>query len=335
MGYVNNITTRGYTSSDTVYRARIDPDGIFRLYSYNLTQKGNWSIVWQAPNDTCDPKGYCGINGICFNNGQVATCQCIPGFEFLLAGDKRSGCKRRLMAGTPSGYDIEELPNILLEDNSYSFKPIQARNECLTMCLQDLNCVAAIYREGDCRKQRFPLRYARKYPNTSDSLLVKVRGTAPSTGGDSKRPEERRTERIRTDILAVSVSFIAIAVVTIVVCATLLYRNRVWLYTNIPMDSTPGMMDDVAPRSFTYDELAEVTLDFGEEIGRGSFGTVYKGTMSDGQVVAAKRLEGMSMDGEREFQTEMKIIGRTHHRNLVRLLGYSIDGSTEFLCTST
>ncbi|PKI34929.1 hypothetical protein CRG98_044680 [Punica granatum] len=39
----------------------------------------------------------------------------------------------------------------------------------------------------------------------------------------------------------------------------------------------------------------------------------------------------VSTDGEREFRTEMKIIGRTHHRNLVRFLGYSLDTSNRLL----
>ncbi|WOG82211.1 hypothetical protein DCAR_0101373 [Daucus carota subsp. sativus] len=39
----------------------------------------------------------------------------------------------------------------------------------------------------------------------------------------------------------------------------------------------------------------------------------------------------MLIDGEKEFQNEMKVIGRTHHRNLVRLLGYCHDGPKKLL----
>lgn len=51
----------------------------------------------------------------------------------------------------------------------------------------------------------------------------------------------------------------------------------------------------------------------------------------DQKVVAVKRLDKELVEGEKEFQTEMKIIGRTHHRNLVRLLGYCLDGSRRLL----
>ncbi|KAK1588826.1 hypothetical protein Q3G72_027514 [Acer saccharum] len=87
-------------------------------------------------------------------------------------------------------------------------------------------------------------------------------------------------------------------------------------------------MEDVAPRSNSYAELERMTDGFKEEIGRGSSGTIYKGTMlNDGEkFVAAKRLQNVLSTSEREFQTEIKVIGRAHHRNLLRLLGYSIDG---------
>lgn len=75
-----------------------------------------------------------------------------------------------------------------------------------------------------------------------------------------------------------------------------------------------------------------MTESFKEELGRGSFGTVFKGVLPNGRRVAAvKRLGDMIKDGEREFQTEVRVIGRTHHRNLVRLLGYCHDGSSRLL----
>ncbi|XP_016722043.1 G-type lectin S-receptor-like serine/threonine-protein kinase LECRK4 [Gossypium hirsutum] len=49
------------------------------------------------------------------------------------------------------------------------------------------------------------------------------------------------------------------------------------------------------------------------------------------KVVAVKRLDNISNQGEREFQNEMRIIGRTHHQNLVRLLGYCHDGANRLL----
>ncbi|KAB1223468.1 G-type lectin S-receptor-like serine/threonine-protein kinase RLK1 [Morella rubra] len=75
-----------------------------------------------------------------------------------------------------------------------------------------------------------------------------------------------------------------------------------------------------------------MTGGFKEELGRGSFTTVYKGEILNGQkVVAVKMPEKVFAEGERVFQTEMKVIGRTHRRNLVRLLWYCHDGTQRLL----
>ncbi|KAG6717172.1 hypothetical protein I3842_04G084800 [Carya illinoinensis] len=76
----------------------------------------------------------------------------------------------------------------------------------------------------------------------------------------------------------------------------------------------------------------EQQMVFKEEIGKGSFGAVYKGALYKAKrLVAVKRLEKLIEDGEREFRAEMRAIGRTHHRNLVRLLGYCAEGSKRLL----
>ncbi|XP_052479512.1 G-type lectin S-receptor-like serine/threonine-protein kinase LECRK1 [Gossypium raimondii] len=75
---------------------------------------------------------------------------------------------------------------------------------------------------------------------------------------------------------------------------------------------------------FTYKDLEHATNGFKEELGRGAFGTVYKGELpsSYGDRIAVKKLDKFAQDGEREFKTEVKVIGQTHHKNLVRLIGY-------------
>uniref|UniRef100_A0A2N9III2 non-specific serine/threonine protein kinase n=1 Tax=Fagus sylvatica TaxID=28930 RepID=A0A2N9III2_FAGSY len=118
----------------------------------------------------------------------------------------------------------------------------------------------------------------------------------------------------------------------LVISGIAIYRNRVWAYKSLSNNGNVGLSVDVSLRSFTYSDLEKITNGFKEELGRGSFGTVYKGTIWNGQkLVAIKRLEKVSAEGEKEFQTEMKVIGRTHHKNLVRLLGYCHDGEKRLL----
>jgi Protein tyrosine and serine/threonine kinase len=77
---------------------------------------------------------------------------------------------------------------------------------------------------------------------------------------------------------------------------------------------------------FAYEELYEITGGFAPEniLGEGGFGCVYKGTLSDGKDVAVKQLKGGGSQGEREFQAEVEIISRVHHKHLVSLVGYCI-----------
>ncbi|XP_078148862.1 proline-rich receptor-like protein kinase PERK13 [Carex rostrata] len=77
---------------------------------------------------------------------------------------------------------------------------------------------------------------------------------------------------------------------------------------------------------FSYEEILEMTGGFSREnlLGEGGFGCVYKGWLPDGRCVAVKQLKAGSGQGEREFQAEVEIISRIHHRHLVSLVGYCI-----------
>ncbi|CAL5089825.1 unnamed protein product [Urochloa decumbens] len=83
------------------------------------------------------------------------------------------------------------------------------------------------------------------------------------------------------------------------------------------------------PRRYPYHDLAAATGEFDEEnlLGRGGFGSVYRGRLPsyDGQQqqVAIKKFSSESSSQSRkEFEAEVKIIGRLRHRNLVQLLGW-------------
>ena len=67
-------------------------------------------------------------------------------------------------------------------------------------------------------------------------------------------------------------------------------------------------------RCFTYQELVEATDGFKEELGKGAFGVVYKGAIEMGSsvLVAVKKLNSSFQDYEREFKTEVNVIGQTH-----------------------
>ncbi|KAI3981125.1 hypothetical protein MKX01_032265 [Papaver californicum] len=83
-------------------------------------------------------------------------------------------------------------------------------------------------------------------------------------------------------------------------------------------------------RCFTYQELEKATDGFKEVLGRGAFGIVYKGVVED-NYVAVKKLDMLIEQGDKEFKTEVRVIGQTHHKNLVRLFGYCEEGQNRLL----
>ncbi|CAN6468452.1 unnamed protein product [Victoria cruziana] len=86
-------------------------------------------------------------------------------------------------------------------------------------------------------------------------------------------------------------------------------------------------------RWFSYDEIKKCTDNFSarNEIGSGGYGKVYRGTLPSGQMVAIKRATQGSMQGGVEFKTEIELLSRVHHKNLVALVGFCFDRSEQML----
>ncbi|XP_028806141.1 receptor-like serine/threonine-protein kinase SD1-7 [Neltuma alba] len=84
---------------------------------------------------------------------------------------------------------------------------------------------------------------------------------------------------------------------------------------------------------FDLETLCVATKNFSDsnKLGQGGFGPVYKGVLSDGQEVAIKRLSTGSEQGSDEFINEVLLILKLQHKNLVRLLGFCLDGEEMLL----
>nr|XP_043633404.1 L-type lectin-domain containing receptor kinase IX.1-like [Erigeron canadensis] len=83
--------------------------------------------------------------------------------------------------------------------------------------------------------------------------------------------------------------------------------------------------NNMGPKRFTFRELSKATDGFSEErkLGEGGFGGVYKGLLSGiNSLVAVKRVSSGSKQGKKEYISEVKIISRLRHKNLVQLIGW-------------
>lgn len=84
---------------------------------------------------------------------------------------------------------------------------------------------------------------------------------------------------------------------------------------------------------YTLRELELATDSFSDStvLGEGGYGIVYRGQLPDGNLIAVKNLLNTRGQAEKEFKVEVEAIGRARHKNLVRLLGYCMEGSHRYL----
>ncbi|KAG2665643.1 hypothetical protein I3760_15G017600 [Carya illinoinensis] len=335
---VKNINNGAVPSDGKIYRATIDADGIFRVYSHNLIENGSQSIVWSAPEDRCTPKGICGINGYCDLISQQPVCACPPGFVFINQDQRNLGCNRNFIVESCAfkndriEYTIQELQNTIWLESTYAILSSMTIEECNLACLEDCNCEVAQFQGQECKKQKLPLTFGRRTQQEAGNPTTLVKVGMDSGRNGTMDPKEARKKVLRMDILVSGVACLSFALIVLAFSTFLIFRYRRWAYKKILYKANDqGLIDDVSLRAFTYNELKVATNGFVEKLGRGSFGTVFKGTLSEQRIIAVKRLEKVVAEGELEFRNEMRSIGRTHHRNLVRLLGYCHDGSNRLL----
>ncbi|XP_065023092.1 leucine-rich repeat receptor protein kinase HPCA1-like [Musa acuminata AAA Group] len=112
-----------------------------------------------------------------------------------------------------------------------------------------------------------------------------------------------------------------------------LYRSNPFASWGSSGKEAGGAPQPKGARFFSFDELRKCTDGFSKanEIGSGGYGKVYRGLLPDGQMVAIKRSTKGSKQGGEEFKTEIELLSRVHHRNLVDLVGFCFDKGERML----
>ncbi|KAL3753312.1 hypothetical protein ACJRO7_000671 [Eucalyptus globulus] len=108
-------------------------------------------------------------------------------------------------------------------------------------------------------------------------------------------------------------------------------RNRDQGSRTKSASKVPMKVEGLKAISFADLEKATGNFDMTAQIGRGGYGKVYKGVLGDSTVVAIKRAEQRSLQGQQEFFTEIEFLSRLHHRNLVSLVGYCDEENEQML----
>ncbi|CAL4997729.1 unnamed protein product [Urochloa decumbens] len=138
----------------------------------------------------------------------------------------------------------------------------------------------------------------------------------------------KRREKKPVDVtLAVAIPVGTVVAVIVFFCV-FLYRRKVNRKKTLP-DNYSSIEEDIG-----YVELEQLNLavlraatnNFSEEnkLGEGGFGEVFKGTLHNGEDIAVKRLSQDSSQGFQELKNELVLAAKLKHRNLVQLLGVSL-----------
>ncbi|CAB4283550.1 unnamed protein product [Prunus armeniaca] len=142
----------------------------------------------------------------------------------------------------------------------------------------------------------------------------------------------------RSQIVIIIVVPIVVSVVLIVIffCICLrVRRTKKKLETGklIPGSDDTDEIGSAESLQFDLATIRVSTDDFSEanKLGHGGFGSVYRGRLLNGKDIAVKRLSTNSGQGDLEFKNEVLLVAKLQHRNLVRLLGFCLEGSERLL----
>ncbi|KAK9286715.1 hypothetical protein L1049_015118 [Liquidambar formosana] len=154
-------------------------------------------------------------------------------------------------------------------------------------------------------------------PSTPDALPP-----LPSTPPPPTKGKESNTSRTVIAVVATVTSLILI----VCICIFLRMRKR---RETVEMDE----IGSVESLQFDFGTIRVATEFFSDanKLGQGGFGAVYKGKLPNGQDIAVKRLSTDSGQGDQEFKNEVLLVAKLQHRNLVRLLGFCMQGKERLL----
>ena len=190
-----------------------------------------------------------------------------------------------------------------------------------------------------------------------DPLLVlpSFIGNPSNHPSPAPKSDEKPKQKIATIFVFITVTlvFLVSGLVSLFICA--LWKS--------PVDSTGYLLEDskyghdfasssevsspwlsgavkvirLDKTAFTYADILTATCNFSDSriIGKGGFGTVYRGVLPDGREVAVKKLQRDGIEGEKEFRSEMEVLTGNGfgwpHPNLVTLYGWCLNGSEKLL----
>ncbi|KAL2327856.1 hypothetical protein Fmac_021283 [Flemingia macrophylla] len=303
------------------------------LYSrkrYNwIEENQTWSLYSSVPRDKCDNYNLCGPNANCIAN-ESPPCKCLRGFKpksvrKYEALDWSQGCVLRepWSCGIKSKDSFEKFSGLKLPDTARSWVDgYLTLDDCKAKCLENCSCTAYSsldIRDGSgCIIWFGALLDLREASLPGQDLYIRM------------VPSQTEHKKVAAVIIpAILLPFVIIFIFTYIYWRKRRLREK----SSESKEKKDDCEGDLELPFFDFATIVRATNDFSSDnrLGQGGFGPVYWGTLENGKEIAAKRLCNNTGQGIKEFKNEVILCAKLQHRNLVKLLGCSIQGEEKVL----
>ncbi|XP_030937654.1 putative receptor-like protein kinase At4g00960 isoform X2 [Quercus lobata] len=191
--------------------------------------------------------------------------------------------------------------------------------DCLFGAMEDIRNYCAGKQRGIVIKPSCNLRF---------DVALFYDATADNASNNTPAAKGKGSNKSQTVIIVVPIiSFVVLIIISF--CIYLRVRKP----REKPQSESGDEIRGVESLQLGFGTIKVATDIFSDanKLGQGGFGVVYKGKLSDGQVIAVKRLSKNSSQGDLEFKNEVLLVAKLQHRNLVRLLGFCLEGIERLL----
>ncbi|XP_050371398.1 G-type lectin S-receptor-like serine/threonine-protein kinase At4g27290 [Argentina anserina] len=329
-------------------RLTLSPSGNLQRFTW-IDRIQDWSLYLTAQIDDCDRYAVCGAYGSC-NINNSPSCGCLEGFtpksplDWEMA-DWSHGCVRKTPLDCGDGEGFMKYSGIKLPDTQHSlYDKTMNLKECEQVCLKNCNCTAYasldIRGEGSgCILWLGELIDTREFSDAGQDIYIRMAASELVT---------YRSLKGNTKVKIIILSVLAVGITLIGLCMILhVYKRKMkkkkkqkltkrlanMLHTRQHDHNEESQDGNLELPLFSFSTIADATNNFSaaNKLGKGGFGPVYKGKLSEGQEIGVKRLSKCTRQGIKEFKNEVLCISKLQHRNLVKLLGCCIEGQERLL----
>ncbi|XP_048425688.1 G-type lectin S-receptor-like serine/threonine-protein kinase At4g27290 [Pyrus x bretschneideri] len=325
----------------TFSRYVLNTSGVIERFTW-LYQTHSWELALFLTGP-CESYALCGPFSSCTINSNSAICACLKGFVPKSLKDWNSGywsdgCVRRTPLACSDGDGFVKYSGIKLPDTSSSwFDKSMSLSECRGLCWGNCSCTACAnldIRDGGsgCVLWFGNLTDIREFTlGGGQDLYIRI---AASELDHVKKKSNFNKRQLLAILLSSAVFLMGLLIVGIILY---IRKKKLRCEGHRRKDCRDEYLredgEEMELPLFDLTTIAKATDNFSScnKLGEGGFGPVYKGTLLGGKEIAVKRLSKNSGQGMREFKTEVILIARLQHRNLVKLLGCCIQKDEKIL----